>query len=198
MTWDDREDTKPTALELLFTYGGGGGGNLTYRVVELKTLILEVNVKKNKTWDEAQRELRGHVVSALRHGHILSLCMSMYSLTQCRPSQANCVMRRGFPPSCSTLSRHNILKSRSLLPLQWVSFASCQPTSELLDSFQAQSVRGAVDMSGKWVEKVLAKADEVLVVDENFNVLLVSKFLPEDVLRYVEEEVSKRRRSLST
>jgi hypothetical protein len=46
MTWDDREDTKPTALELLFTYGGGGGGNLTYRVVELKTLILEVNVKK--------------------------------------------------------------------------------------------------------------------------------------------------------
>jgi hypothetical protein len=53
-------------------------------------------------------------------------------------------------------------------------------------------------MSGKWVEKVLAKADEVLVVDENFNVLLVSKFLPEDVLRYVEEEVSKRRRSLST
>ena len=48
MTWEDREDTKPTALELLFTYGGSGGGNLTYRVVELKTLILEMGVQKKK------------------------------------------------------------------------------------------------------------------------------------------------------
>jgi hypothetical protein len=62
--------------------------------------------------------------------------------------------------------------------------------AELLDSFQAQSFRGALDMSGKWVEKVLKKADEeVLVVDENFNVLVVSKFLPEDVQKYLEEEV---------
>jgi hypothetical protein len=62
--------------------------------------------------------------------------------------------------------------------------------AELLDSFQAQSFRGALDMSGKWVENVLKKADEeVLVVDENFNVLVVSKFLPEDVQKYLEEEV---------
>lgn len=154
MTWEDREDTKPTSLELLFTYGGGGGGNLTYRVVELKTLILEVGVKKKKTWEQAQQELRGHVVSALRHGHILSLCMS-----------------NSVPPLKSKLC------DEARFP------------AELLDSFQAQSVRGAMDMSGKWVEKVLKKTDEVLVVDENFNVLLVSKFLPEDVQKYLEEEV---------
>lgn len=151
MTYADREDSKPTALDIFLSYGGEGGG---YEVLDLKLSVVEVNIKKKLTWDQLQYEFRSKLANALKHGKILTFSMS----NSCPPLQSKIFNDERFP-------------------------------SLLFDSQKTQSIRGAFNLDDKWVSKVLNKADELYVIHEDFNVMAITKFQPEDVERYLKEEV---------
>jgi len=154
MTYEDRQDSKPTSLEIFLPYGGGGGGAFEYEVLDLKMSIIDVNVKKRITWEQLQYEYRSKLVNALKFGKVLTFSMS----NTCPPLQSKLFNDERFP-------------------------------SLLFDSKKTQSVRGAFDLEGKWVSKVLNKADDVFAVHEDFNVMAITKFQPADVERFLKQEM---------
>mmetsp|Transcript_40382 Transcript_40382/g.95975 ORF Transcript_40382/g.95975 Transcript_40382/m.95975 type:complete len:407 (-) Transcript_40382:148-1368(-) len=68
-TMEDRETLDPSPLELFFQYGG-------YTLLEMKRMVVEVNMQKVKPLDTAMEEARQKLVRAIKFGNVLCVLLA--------------------------------------------------------------------------------------------------------------------------
>ena len=71
----DRDSSGTTPLESFLTYGGGMG-NAGYELLEMKRMVVEVNMTKVKTLEEHLELSRKKLVAAMKHGRVLAVLLS--------------------------------------------------------------------------------------------------------------------------
>jgi len=139
-----------TVLETFFSYS-------CHQILEAKKMVVEVNLRKTKTVEEAMEEARTKLIMAMRRGYSLLVLLS-----------------NSAPP----------LKSKFTSPTQF-------PYALLEDAAVVQSALGtdANIRQVEWTRALLREADKMHFVHKDFNVVVVTKFSPEDYVEFLQDEL---------
>jgi len=161
---EDRDDPMPTPLDELF--GGAYRGMDSFmsyaggrfEVLDLKKEVLAVNIAKSGS----QRD---------------------WSMVQTE-------YRKRVVKSMSEGDVLVLQMSTACPPLRSKLFDPAAFPAELLNSKLAQAVRGQDEQSLalKWTGKMIGKDDKLYKIDEEWNVMAISKFTPEDYARFLQDE----------
>lgn len=149
-TWD--EGAQYSQLETFYSYSG-------HQLLELKKMVVEVNLKKTVTLEEAQEQARRKVTLAMHRGcHLIVLCAN------------------AAPPFTSKFSRPDCL------PLELL---DCAKVSEILGVDAPvdwrKSFAGALPRDGD--------TDRMHYVHKDFGVVVVTRFSPEDYEGFLAAEL---------
>jgi len=153
------EDNGYTPLETYYTYSG-------HMLIDMKKMVVQVNMKKELSVEDALLEERKKLVLALKRGLNLVFMLS-----------------NSAPPFKSQFS------SPTALPYELVD--DYEAVRSVIGDGNAEGDAGADWIDWKkvpWTSKLLQQSDDIVFVHKDFNVVVVTKFSPDDYAGFLKDQ----------